>query len=142
MVRWLGAVQAQDYPGALWAIGVRLPQATEAAVEQAIAQRRIVRTWPMRGTLHFVATADVRWMLALLTPRIMAGSVRRLQRDYAITPSVMSRCRRALERALRDGPVPRPAVYRALESARIATGGQRGLHILWRLAQELSLIHI
>ena len=137
MVRWLGAVQAQDYPGALWAIGVRLPNVTDAAVEQAIAQRRIVRTWPMRGTLHFVATADLRWMLALLTPRIIARSVRRLRRDYAITPSVLSRSRNALERALRDGrPVPRPAVYRALESARIATGGQRGLHILWRLAQE------
>lgn len=139
MVRWLCAVQAQDYFGALWAIGVRLPPShgTEAAVEQAIAQRRIVRTWPMRGTLHFVATADVRWMLALLTPRIIAGSVRRLQRDYDITPSVMSRSRVALERALRDDrPTPRPALYRALESARIATGGQRGLHILWRLAQE------
>jgi hypothetical protein len=142
VVRWLGAVQAQDYPGALWAIGVRLPQATEAAVEQAIAQRRIVRTWPMRGTLHFVATADVRWMLALLTPRTIARSVRRLQRDYAITPSVMSRSRRALERALRDGrPVPRPAVYRALESARIETKSQRGLHILWRLSQEGVLCH-
>ncbi len=46
---------------------------TAADVERAIAERRIVRTWPMRGTLHFVAPADVRWMLALLSPRVSRG---------------------------------------------------------------------
>jgi hypothetical protein len=65
----LGAVQAQDYLGALWALGLRTRDATEAGVERAIADRRIVRTWPMRGTLHFVPAADARWMLELLTPR-------------------------------------------------------------------------
>ena len=55
VVRWLVAVQAQDYPGALWAVGLRMRDATETAIEQAIANRAIVRTWPMRGTLHFVA---------------------------------------------------------------------------------------
>src|SRR5205085_1525694 len=71
VVRWLVAVQAQDYPGALWAVGLRMRDATETAIEQAIAERTIVRTWPMRGTLHFVAPEDVRWMLQLLTPRII-----------------------------------------------------------------------
>src|SRR5436190_23697470 len=77
VVRWLGAVQAQDYPGALWAVGLRTRDATEAAIEQAIADRAIVRTWPMRGTLHFVAPEDARWMLQLLTPRIVAANTRR-----------------------------------------------------------------
>src|SRR5205809_824061 len=70
VVGWLGAVQAQDFLGSLWAIGQRMTKATEADVEQAIADKKIVRTWPMRGTLHFVLPADVRWMLKLLTPRI------------------------------------------------------------------------
>ncbi|HEY8796178.1 MAG TPA: crosslink repair DNA glycosylase YcaQ family protein [Gemmatimonadaceae bacterium] len=69
VVGHLTAVQAQDYRGALWSIGLRLPGSTVAQVERAIAERTIVRTWPMRGTLHFVAAADVRWMLRLLTPR-------------------------------------------------------------------------
>lgn len=68
IVAWLGAVQAQDYLGSLWAIGLRLPAATEAIIEQAIADKTIVRTWPMRGTLHFVASADIRWILELLAP--------------------------------------------------------------------------
>src|SRR5512145_2581001 len=77
VVAWLGGMQAQDYPGTTWSVGLRLPQASDADVERAIAERRIVRTWAMRGTLHFVAAADVRWMLALITPRVIAGSAGR-----------------------------------------------------------------
>src|SRR5262249_38630239 len=77
VVAWLGAVQAQDYLGALWAVGLRMRNAVEADIEQALADRTIIRTWPMRGTLHFVAAADARWMLELLTPRIVAGKPRR-----------------------------------------------------------------
>jgi hypothetical protein len=47
-VRWFGAVQAQDYLGSLWAIGLRTRAATEASLERAIAERSIVRTWPLR----------------------------------------------------------------------------------------------
>src|SRR5437868_10179473 len=82
VVRWLGAVQAQDYLGALWAVGLRLPNATEANIEQALTDRTIVRTWPMRGTLHFVPPEDARWMLKLMTPRIVAGHAQRLLRHY------------------------------------------------------------
>jgi ribosomal protein L16/L10AE len=60
VVSWLGAVQAQDYLAALWAVGLRTTDAREKEVEQAISDRRIVRTWPMRGTLHFVGAADAR----------------------------------------------------------------------------------
>src|SRR5689334_15038913 len=77
VVAWLGAMQAQDYSGAKWAVGLRLPHATDAQIEQAIADKTIVRTWPMRGTLHFVAAADVRWMLALLGQRTIASAARR-----------------------------------------------------------------
>src|ERR687886_1130528 len=82
VVRWMGAVQAQDYLGALWAIALRTRDATAATIEQAIAERTIIRTWPMRGTLHFVAAPDIRWMLDLLTPRIVARRARRPQKLY------------------------------------------------------------
>lgn len=60
VVRHLGAVQAQDYLAALWAVGLRLPDTKEADIERAVADGTIVRTWPMRGTLHFVAPEDAR----------------------------------------------------------------------------------
>src|SRR5687768_2392604 len=48
VVSWLGAVQAQDYLGALWSVGLRMKKSVEADVEKAIADKAMVRTWPMR----------------------------------------------------------------------------------------------
>lgn len=136
VVAALGAVQAQDYLGALWAIGLRMKAAREADVERAIAERRIIRTWPMRGTLHFVAAPDARWMVELLAPKIAARAVNRLRR-YGIDAALLARARRALVRELEGGRcLTRPDAYRVLERARIATGESRGLHLLWSLAHE------
>ena len=136
IVSWLGAVQAQDFPGAKWSVGLRLPGATDTAIEQALADRSVIRTWPMRGTLHFVAAADVRWMLALLTPRIIARSAGRLK-ELELDDKVFARCGKLLIRALQGGKqLSRPALLAMFEAARISTTGQRGYHILWRLAQE------
>ena len=77
VVGTLGGAQTQDYQSALWAIGLRLLDATRPQVEQALTNASIVRTWAMRGTLHFVASADVRWIIALLAPRLIAASAYR-----------------------------------------------------------------
>ena len=136
-MRWLGAIQAQDYFGSLWAVGLRMQHASEASVEQAIADRHIVRTWPMRGTLHLVCAADVRWMQQLLTPRVLAGNAARIEREYGLDEPAFKRCRKVVEKALRDGvPVTRNALYQALDDAGIATAQQRGIHITGQLAQE------
>ena len=65
VVRWLGAVQAQDYPAAKWAVGLRARTANDAAIEQAFNEGAILRTHVMRPTWHFVTPADIRWLLAL-----------------------------------------------------------------------------
>jgi hypothetical protein len=136
-VRWLGAVQAQDYLGSLWAIGLRTRAATEQVVERAIAERAIVRTWPMRGTLHFVAAEDARWMLELMTPRVVTASAGRLEREYGLDEKAFGRSGEAVARALEGGRhLTRDALYRTLEDARISTGAGRGLHITWRLAHD------
>jgi hypothetical protein len=135
VVRWLGAVQAQDYPASLWAIGLRA-RATEAAVEQALARRTIVRTWPMRGTLHIVAAEDIRWLLELLTPRVLAANAGRY-RQLELDDAVFARGTKLVVEALRAGrQLQRTALYRLLEHGGIATRGARGLHILSHLAQR------
>lgn len=73
VVTWLGAVQAQEYPGGSWTIGMRLPGSRTADIEAAVADKRVVRVFFMRGTIHFVPGADIRWMLPLV-----AGRVRRI----------------------------------------------------------------
>ena len=80
VVRRLGAMQAQDYSQSLWAVGSRLRAGTAEGVERAIEQRQIVRTWLMRGTIHFAPPEDVRWLLGLVRrrasrpPRLAAAS--------------------------------------------------------------------
>jgi hypothetical protein len=136
-VRWLGAVQAQDYLGSLWAIGLRTRNATEKAVERAIADRAIVRTWPMRGTLHFVAAEDAHWMLELMTPRVVAASADRLKRGYGLDEKTLGRSGEIVARALEGGRrLTRDAMYRTLENAGISTAGGRGLHITWGMAHD------
>lgn len=140
VVRWLGALQAQDYRGALWAIGLRTTGATERSVEQALAERIIVRTWPMRGTLHFVAAPDVRWLLALLTPRVIAHSAGRY-RQLELDEATFRRSKEVFARALQGGQqLTRDEMLHALEHAGIAVSasgsGQRGYHLLARAAQD------
>ena len=136
VVRWLGAVQAQDYLGALWAVGLRTPGATEQSIEQALAEKTIVRTWPMRGTIHFVAASDVRWMLELLTPRIVQRSKRRLA-QLELDAATISASATVITNALRGGKqIARSDLYTLLEQAQISTEGQRGIHILNQLAHS------
>ena len=136
VVRWLGAVQAQDYAQSLWAIGSRLRRGTAAAVERAIGDRQIVRTWLMRGTIHFAAPEDVRWLLELCAPRLAVAEERR-RAHLGITTGELDRSRDLLGEALAgDRRLSRPDVLGLLEGAGIATTGQRGYHILWRLARD------
>jgi Winged helix DNA-binding domain len=136
MVTWLGAVQAQDYLGALWAVGLRMRNAVEADVERAIADRTIIRTWPMRGTLHFVAAADIRWMLELLTPRVVANNAQLLLRQFDLDEGAFARSKDLFARALQGGKrLTRNAMYDVLEAGGVSAS-QRGRHILWRLAQD------
>jgi hypothetical protein len=136
LVRWMGAVQAQDYRGGLWALGLRLPAASERAIEAAIAARTIVRTWPMRGTLHFVPAEDARWMLRLLTPRVVARSGGRY-RELGLDAAAFARGGRLLARALDgQGALVRREAYAVLHRGGVSPEGQRGIHILAHLAQQ------
>lgn len=135
-VAWLGAVQAQDYAGAKWSIGVRMSQGTDDAVEKAIGRGKIVRTWPMRGTLHFVAANDIRWMLSLLAAR----QVSRYQaRDTArgLDEARVDRCRCFVRKLLQGGKrATRDQLRAAMEEKRILGEGHGAYHVMRRLAHE------
>lgn len=136
-VRHLGAMQAQDYHAALWAVGLRTQGATRSQVEDAIQRGEIVRTWPMRGTLHLLAREDVRWMVALLAPRVQAANAARIARDLGLDATTLARGRHAVEHALAAGtPVARSALYVCMDAAGFASAHQRGLHLLNWLAHE------
>jgi hypothetical protein len=138
VVAWLGAVQAQDYRAALWALGLRLPNATEATIEQALADKTIVRTWPMRGTLHLVAAADVRWLVALMAPRVrmLLNNMVRYQR-FDLDEATFAKSNEVLTKALQgDKQLTRPELAAILTQAGIGVEGLRLTFILQRVVAD------
>jgi hypothetical protein len=87
VVAWLGAVQAQEYALAKWALGLRMEHATDDVIEQAFTDGLILRTHVMRPTWHFVTPVDIRWMLELTAPRVHAVNAyqyRKMELDDAL----------------------------------------------------------
>lgn len=136
VVGWLGAMQAQDYLGSLWSVGQRIKNAAEADIEKALAKKKIVRTWPMRGTLHFVLPENARWMQRLLGPRVIAKAQSNY-RTEGLDKATFSKSRKLLENALRgQQQLTRDELYEALERGKIKLGGQRGIHLVTNAAIE------
>jgi hypothetical protein len=103
VVRWMGAVQAQEFPEAKWSLAQRAAGApTDTDVERAVADGEILRTHVLRPTWHFVAREDIRWLLRLTAPRINAAS-QSWYRQTGMEPKTIDRCLRTIERELADG---------------------------------------
>jgi hypothetical protein len=133
LVEWLGAVQAQDFAAAKWALGLRLQDLTDDDIEQAFTDGAILRTHVMRPTWHFVSPADIRWLLSLTAPRVHAASAyynRKLELDDA----VFKYTNIVLAKALQGGKqLTRDELATALLQAGIATEGeQRVTYIMMR----------
>jgi hypothetical protein len=133
VVQWLAAVQAQDFAGAKWALGLRMRAATDAGVEQAFTEGSILRTHVLRPTWHFVTPADIHWLLALTAPRVHALNAP-YYRKLELDSDLHLRSTRALEQALQGGKqLTRDQVRGVLAQAGIATAGElRMSYILMR----------
>lgn len=138
-VRWLTAVQAQDLPGALCSVALRVEAGTRDQVAAAMNAGEVVRSWPMRGTLHLVASDDLDWMLRLLTPRVVTGSVGR-RTGLGLTQAQLERAREAAVSALSGGgQLSRSELFQVWDEAGLSTPGQRGAHLLSFLAMTGTL---
>jgi hypothetical protein len=133
IVHYMGAIQAQDYAGAKWAIAQRLQGATDALIEKAFTNGDIIRTHVMRPTWHFVHPKDIRWMLELTAPRVQALASFR-HRQLKLDAAIFSLCEKTLLKALTGGKqLPRDEIASALQQAGIATDEQRFIHIMMQM---------
>jgi hypothetical protein len=136
VVKKLGAIQAQDYMQAVWAIGLRSPGTKLADIERAIVDRKIILTWTLRGTLHFVPAEDVKWMLQLSAPRLASQTKRRMA-ELGLDDQTLERCREIIVDALKGGKqMDRSVLLQLIEEEGIHTGNQRGYHMLWNSAYQ------
>jgi hypothetical protein len=135
IVTWMGAMQAQDYLMAKWAIGIRMPGATDKIVETAIDKGEIIRTHLLRPTWHFVSASDIHWMLELTAPQIKT-SLKTRQKQLGLTGPLLSQCNSIIEKALTDGKhLTRDELKIELERAKIFTG-ERLSHIMFWAEME------
>lgn len=140
VVRRLGGVQAQDHRGALTSVALRSAARTRGDVEAALDAGRVVKSWPLRGTLHLVVAEDLSWMLALLADRALRASAAR-RAALELDEAQLERGRELALAALAGGSaLPRDELFGVWEAAGLSTAGQRGIHILGFLALTGTLV--
>jgi winged helix DNA-binding protein len=123
VVKWFGAVQAQEYRPAKWGLSLRLTDdITEAGIERALTSGAILRTHVLRPTWHFVAAADIRWMLELTGPRIHRAMASH-RRSLGLDDKTLTRAKAVVERVLEGRALTRAELRDELGRAGIAANG-------------------
>jgi hypothetical protein len=131
IVSWFGAMQAQDYGMAKWAIGVRLPGSTEKEIEKAIENGEILRTHLMRPTWHFVAAQDIRWLIALSAPQLRSTSAA-MFRQFGLDSQICNRSCDLIAKTLQDGNhLTRQELMSELKNAGIDSDNYRASYLMF-----------
>lgn len=132
LIAWLGGIQAQDYLAAKWAMGSRLTHVSDADIEESIIQKKLVRTWPMRSTLHFVSPEDIRWMMDLMGPKIISNNKSRYL-QLQLDDNTLKESQNIIYNSLQGGKhLSRKQIAEALATHNIVTDTIRLSHILVR----------
>ncbi len=135
VVRHFGAIQAQDYKAALWGIGLRLGQSTVSEVEKSIQEKQIVRTWAMRGTIHFVLAEDVRWLLRRFATKQNQVFLDTHLTNIGLSVQLLEQARHLLQHELHGRTLTRPEIYAIFKAAGIPHSNNWGYYILLYWAQ-------
>jgi hypothetical protein len=138
VVQWLGAIQAQDYYMAKWAIGSRMAHATDQLIEDSINKGEIIRTHVMRPTWHFVPAEDIRWMLALTATHIKA-SIKSYQTKLGLSENIFQRTNDIIGKVLRGNNfLTRTEIVAELKKKKVAADNLQATHIMFEA--ELNCI--
>ena len=136
LVAWLGAVQAQDYPAAKWALGLRARGLGDADVEQAFNDGKILRTHVLRPTWHFVSPNDIRWLLALTGPRVHALNAHYYRQAGLADKTITKSCALS-QRSLAGGKhLTRVELAERLQRAKISAAGLKLAYLMMHAELE------
>ena len=134
-VTQLGAVQAQDYAGAKWALGQRLVNWSDAEIDKEFNEGKLLRTHILRPTWHFVTPADIRWMLSISAPRVHAVSAYYF-RKASLDKAMVKRTNAVIAKALRGGnQLMRTEISAVLEKAGISTNAELRMSYIMMCAE-------
>ncbi|MFN8146760.1 MAG: winged helix DNA-binding domain-containing protein [Candidatus Nanopelagicales bacterium] len=136
VVTHLGAMQAQDNASGLWSLGLRLGGATQAEVVDALEARTVLRTWPMRGTVHLVPARDAHWMLEVTGSKSLAGAAKRRQ-YLGLADADAEKAVDVVGESLSGGRrLTRAELLAAISDAGVPITSNLGYHLIWYASQR------
>ncbi len=136
LVKWMGALQAQDYAMCKWAIGIRVPGVTDATVEKAISDGKIIRTHVLRPTWHLVSPDDIHWMLQLTAPHIKPLTKSR-DKELELNEKIYTKSNGIIEKVLAGNKhLTREELMQELARHKIKADGPRAAHLMFRAELE------
>jgi hypothetical protein len=132
LISYMGALQAQDYQMAKWAVGLRVKKSTDKKIEKAVHNGDIIRTHLMRPTWHFVSADDIYWMLELTTQQMKTAAKSR-QKFLGLTEKIVSKSNNIIEKSLRDGNhLTRDELMKIIAKQKIQTTPEFAIHLMYR----------
>jgi len=130
MVKWLGAVQAQEYAQTKWGLGLRIKNLSDHDIEKDFTDGKIIRTHLLRPTWHFVSAEDVRWLLMLTGPRVNAVNAY-MYRQLELDNIIFKRSHKILEKSLQGGKqLTRETINESFRRNKIEAEGHRLSYIM------------
>ena len=134
--RHMLALQGQDWRSSRWALGVRTPGSSLADVRTAFDTGLIVRSWPVRGTIHVVAAEDIGWMQAVTNRAPLAGAPKR--REYlGITDAALDRLiATSVEALTAHDSLDRDEISGFWDAAGLEWKPNWRYHLVWWLCQN------
>ncbi len=130
------AVQGQDWRSARWALGLRTPGTDVTDVHEAFNAGLIVRSWPMRGTIHLLAAEDIGWIQKVTNPRVLAGAAKRRE-TLGMNDATLERLVDVSVTALRGGvSLNRDELSDVWTEAGIEWQSNWRYHLIWWLCQN------
>jgi hypothetical protein len=132
VVRWLAAMQSQEFAYARWSVAQRANGVTASAIDRAFAEGAILRIHVIRPTWHFVSPADIRWILEISAPRVHALNAYQY-RLLEIDASLAARTNMLFARSLEGGrQLTRKEMATVLQGAGITATGVKLAYLLMR----------
>lgn len=138
LVAYMGAVQAQDYAMAKWAIGLRMQDPREQPIEDAIHNGGIIRLHIVRPTWHFVTTENARWMMQLSAPYIQKAA-RYIDLQTGLTAAIYAKARKVLEKELEQEDLSKEAIMDRLTQRGIQVDNLLTTQLLIRAETEMLI---
>lgn len=133
------ALQAQLPSSIPWAINLRVKQPSVSAIDDAFESAELVRSWPMRGTIHVTSAKDHHWLRQVLRHRYRTW-MRSLEEEGLTRARIEEAAQIAYSCIASSGPRSREELCLAWEEEGIRTGTRPQREAALRAGERVTFL--